>query len=147
MKWIRNCKHYHLEWFKSDHFSQLSNFQSLSISRSHLKSLLNCVPCVLKTCSRADVPCVLTCSAVNVPCVLRFSRADVPSVLKWSRANVPCVLTCSHANVPCVLRCSRADVPCVLAYSRAKVLVLMPLLLKLYTLFVRSKSLKTVFPQ
>ena len=51
-------------------------------------SLLNCVPFVLKTCSRANVPCVLTCS-----------RANVLFVVTCSRANVPCVLTCRHASI------------------------------------------------
>ena len=40
-------------------------------------SLLNCVSCVLKTCSRANVPCVLTCSRANVPCVLTCQRASI----------------------------------------------------------------------
>ena len=35
-----------------------------------ITSLLNCVPCVPKTCSRANVPCVLTCPCANVFCVL-----------------------------------------------------------------------------
>ena len=35
-----------------------------------ITSLLNCVPCVPKTCSRANVPCVLTCPRANVFCVL-----------------------------------------------------------------------------
>ena len=84
------------------------------------------MPCVLKTCSRANVTCVLTCS----------------------RANVPCVLTCSRANVLCMLTCSRAN---VLMWSRANVLVLMPLFsvslplsLKFYAVLVRLKSLITV---
>ena len=77
-------------------------------------SLLNCVPCVLKTCSRANVPYVVTCSRANVPCVVTCSRANVPCVLTCSRANVPNLLTCSRANVSCVLRCSRANKPCVL---------------------------------
>ena len=64
------------------------------------RSLLNCVPCVLKTCSRAYEPCVLTCLRANVPCVLTCSRA-----------NMACVLTCLHANVAYVLTCSRANVP------------------------------------
>ena len=57
-------------------------------------TLLNCVSCVLKLCSR-----------VNVSCVLTFTRAKVPCVLKYSRGNVYCVLrcycmgTCSCANV------------------------------------------------
>ena len=84
-----------------------------------LMSLLNCVPCVLKTCSRANVPCVLTCSRGNVPCVLTCSRANIPCVLTCSRASVPCVLTYSLAYVPCVLTLSLKSVPCVLACPRA----------------------------
>ena len=76
---------------------------------NNMTSLLNCVPCVVKTCSRANVPYVLTCSRAYVLCVLTCSRA-----------NVPCVLTCSLANVPCVLTCSRANTPCVLTHSRAR---------------------------
>ena len=63
----------------------------------NMTSLLNCVPCVVKTCSRANVPYVLTCSRAYVLCVLTCLRA-----------NVPCVLTCSHANTSCVLTHSRA---------------------------------------
>ena len=72
------------------------------------KSLLNCVPCVLKTCSRANVSCVLTCSRANVPCVLTCSRANVPCVLTCTRANVPYVLTCQCALRAYVLTCQRA---------------------------------------
>ena len=85
-------------------------------------SLLNCVPCVLKTCSRTNVPCVLTCLRsnvssvlmcqrvlrVHVPCKLTNSHASVPCVLLWSRANLSCVLTLSRVNVASVLTCQRA---------------------------------------
>ena len=53
------------------------------------RSLLNCAPCVLKTCLRANVPYVLTYSHANVPHVLMC--------LACSCANVPCVLMCSYA--------------------------------------------------
>ena len=86
------------------------------------KSLLNCVPCVLKTCSYANVPCVLTCSRANMSCVPTCLRANTPCVLTCSRANMPCVLmyscvlrayvlTCSRVNVPCELTCSCVNVP------------------------------------
>ena len=78
---------------------------SNSYYRFFYKSLLNCVRCVLKTCSRANIPCVLTCS-----------RA---SVLTWSRANVPCVLMCSRANVPYLLTYLRALHAYVLTCQRA----------------------------
>ena len=49
-------------------------------------SLLNRVPCMLKACSRGNVPCMLTCSRGNVPCVPTCSRANVPCMLMFSRA-------------------------------------------------------------
>ena len=61
-----------------------------------LLSLLNCVPYILKTCSRAVRAYVLTCLA----CL----RVHEPTAL---RVHLPTCLTCSHANVPCVLKCSR----------------------------------------
>ena len=70
--------------------------------------LLNCVPCVIKTCSCANLPCVLSCS-----------RANVPYVLTYSRANVSCMLMCSCANVPWVLTCQRALHAYVLTSQRA----------------------------
>ena len=73
-------------------------------------SLLNCVPCVLKTCSRAKVPYVLTGPHNNVSCVLMRSSTNVSCLLTCSRTNVPCVLTYSCNNVPYVLRCSRVNV-------------------------------------
>ena len=79
-------------------------------------SLLNCVPCVLKMCSRANVPCVLMWSRANVPCVL---SAHVPACLVWLRAHVPTWLACSRANVPCLLMCSHVNVLCLLTSSRA----------------------------
>ena len=69
-------------------------------------SLLNCVPRVLKTCSRALRAYILKCLA----CL----RATLPCMLTCSYANVPCVLTCSPANVLCLLTSSRANVPCAL---------------------------------
>ena len=51
-------------------------------------SLLNCMPRVLKTCSRAKVSCMLTCSRASVSCVYTCSRAIVPCVLTCSRTNV-----------------------------------------------------------
>ena len=37
---------------------------------NEIQSLLNCVPCLLNTCSRINVYCALTCSRTNMPCVL-----------------------------------------------------------------------------
>ena len=67
-------------------------------------SLLNCEPCVLKTCSCFNVSCVLTCSCVNVPCVLvcqRALRAHMPTCLPCLR---PKCLACSRAHMECALR-------------------------------------------
>ena len=91
------------------------------------RSLLNCVPCVLKTCSRANVTCVLTYSRVlrsHVPTCLACSPvlcAHVPTCLACLRAKVSCVLMCSRTNVSWVLTCSRADVPWVLKCSHINV--------------------------
>ena len=75
----------------------LFNYPAGDYLEGNSSSLLNCVSCMLNTCSFANVPCVLTCS----------------------RANVPCVLTCSHVNVPCVLTCSRVLCAYVLKCQRA----------------------------
>ena len=37
---------------------EITDFKSLIMKNTRL---LNCVPCVLKTCSRVKVSCVLTC--------------------------------------------------------------------------------------
>ena len=78
--------------------------QSLALSLKILlsrsmssQSLINCVPCVPKMCSRANLPYVLTSSRANVPCVL---TCYVPTCLVCLCANVLCVL--------CVLTCERA---------------------------------------
>ena len=83
---------------------------SSMIGRVINTSLLNCVPCVLKLCSCANVPCVLTCSRANVSCELkcqRVLRAHVPTCLACLRANVSCVLTCQRALRAQVLMCQR----------------------------------------
>ena len=90
------------------------------------------MPHVLKTCSYANVSCVLTCShslhayvlTCQRSCMLTCSRANVSCVPMCSRANMPCVLTCSRVNVPCVLTCLTCLcilVPCVLTCSRSNI--------------------------
>ena len=75
--------------------------KQLKLMNRDVRSLLNCVPSVLKTCLRANVPCVLkTCSAAYVLCVIVCSCANVPCVLACSRAYVLCVLTYSRTNMP-----------------------------------------------
>ena len=56
------------------------------------KSLLNCVPCVPKMCSHANVPCVLMCS--------RDLLAYVLMCLRVFLAHVATSLACLHAHVP-----------------------------------------------
>ena len=76
------------------------------------------LPCVLKTCSRANLPFMLTCLRANVPSVLTCQRAmcaNVPSVLRYQRAMrayVPTCPACQHAlsayvcHVSAYLACS-----------------------------------------
>ena len=82
------------------------------------------MPCVLKTCSRANVPWVLTCS--HVPTFLACLRAHVPWVLKYVLtyqhalcAYVLTCLECLRAHVPTYLACLLAHVPTSLACLRA----------------------------
>ena len=135
-------------WFHLSHFYNgcflsvwLGNFLP-----EFFKSLLNCMPCVLKTCSHADVPCVLACNgcqrvlrAYVLTCqhvlhahvltwqcplcayVFTCSSANVSCVLTCSRDKAPYVLTCSRANLLCVLSCSHVSMSSVLIYSRVNV--------------------------
>ena len=81
---------------------------------------LNCVSCVLKTCSRANLPCVHMCQrALRAQVPKRALRAYGPTHLACLRANVPCVLECSGINVHCVLTCSCPNVSCGLICQRA----------------------------
>ena len=78
------------------------------------KLLLNCVPYVLKTCSRANVSCVLTYSHTSVPCVF-----FVLTCLVYFSTYV---LTCQRVLCAYVLTCQRAlpaYVPTCFAYLRA----------------------------
>ena len=104
---------------------------------------------VLK-CQRVLCAYVLTCKCVLRDYVLTYHRVLHSYVLT---CHVPSVFTSSLATC-LALMCSRANLPCVLTGSRASVLVLMPLfsvslllLLKLYRLLERFKSLITVFSQ
>ena len=96
------------------------NAMVCSIIAINVSSLLNCVPRVLKKCSRVNVPCVPTCSRANMSCVLTCSRPNVPFVLTCSRPNVPYVLTCSRANVLCMLS---GNLRCVLTYRKYQQLI------------------------
>ena len=73
-----------------------------------LMSLLNCVPCVLKACSRPNVLCVLMCLAclgAHVPTCLACLRANVPTCLVYLRALRAYVLTCQRVLRAYVLTC------------------------------------------
>ena len=70
-----------------------------------LRSLLNCMPCMLRMCSHASMPCMLTFLCANVSYVLTSLvclYAHMPTCLVYLHAHVPMCLACSHANVPCV---------------------------------------------
>ena len=83
------------------------------LNNKWLVSLLNCVPCMLKTCSRVNVPCVLTCHA----CL----RANVLGVLSCSRAlsafvpHVSKCLECLCTHISMWLAISRAHAPTCLS--------------------------------
>ena len=97
---------------------------------------LNCVPCVLKTYSCVNVPCVLTCSRALRTYVLTFlcafacSHIHEPECLAWLRAYVPTCLACLGvayqrafcAHVSECLACLRVHVPTYLACLRAHLL-------------------------
>ena len=126
----------------------------------HKKARVNRVPCVLKTCSRTNVPCVLTCALrVYMLTCQRALYAYVPTCLACLRAHEPTCLACLRVHVQTclsayVLTCLRVNVLWLVTSSRANEVVLMPLfsvslplLLKLYTLLVSFQSLIIVFPQ
>ena len=69
--------------------------------------LLNCLPCVIKTCSCANLPCVLSCSRANVPCVFTYSRANVSCILMCQRALRAYVHTSQRALHAYVFTCQR----------------------------------------
>ena len=74
-------------------------------------SLLNCMPRVLKTCSCANVSCVLTYSRANIPCVFtcqRVLRADVITCQHVLHAYMLTCLACWRAHMPTCLACLRA---------------------------------------
>ena len=94
-----------------------------------LRSLLNCVPCVLKTCSRANVSCVLTwslatcraCLRTHVPTYLACLRAIQPTCSACLCAHALTYLACLHAIVPTCPACLCVHLPTYLARLRAHV--------------------------
>ena len=119
----------------------------------YIRSLLNCVPCLLKTCSRANMTCVRKCSGANVPCVLTCQRPLCANVLTCQCAMRAHVITCQHAlsPLPNMLALPRDQLPTCLASSVISLDIIFSvsllLLLKLYTLLVRFENLINVFPQ
>ena len=79
----------------------------------HKKARVNRVPCVLKTCSRTNVPCVLTCQRAMRVYMLTCQRAlyaYVPTCLACLRAHAPTCLACLRVHVQTCLTCLRAHV-------------------------------------
>ena len=85
---------------KKKHYTQHRELVSLLFW-----SLLICVPCVLKMCSRDNVPRVLTCSRANVPCLLTCQRILRAYVLTWQRSLRAYVLTCQRRLRAHMLTC------------------------------------------
>ena len=123
------CYFHYAKWVK--HFHQilmgLSSIQnSFRITRptilSDIKhkhtSLLNCVPCVLKTCSRANVLYVVTCSRALRGYVLTCQRALRAYVQTCQRALRGYVLTCQRALRAYVFTRQRAKLAYVLTCKR-----------------------------
>ena len=99
----------------------ITRIKAVLCLRKWLRQELNCVPCVLKTCSGANVPYMLTCSRTSVYFVLTCAHGNMSCVLTCSRPSLPCLFTSSRPNMLCVLTCSRGKVLCVLSRSRASV--------------------------
>ena len=77
-------------------FYVVFDFCKFQISLNIL-SLLNCVSCVLKLCSRANVPCVLMCSRVLCAYMFTCQCALRAYVLTYQRVLLAYVLTCKRA--------------------------------------------------
>ena len=85
--------------------------------------LLNCVLCA-KTCSRANVRCVLTYQGAfcaHLATCLACLRAQLPTCFVCLHAHLPAWLACSCGIALCVLSSSRVNMLCVLMYSRVNV--------------------------
>ena len=99
------------ETLKDERITLTENGKVVSDQKESVKilGLLNCMSCVIKTCSRANVSHMLTCSRASVPCVLTCSRAYLPCVRTCWCTNVPCVcvyvLTCLRSLRAYVLTC------------------------------------------
>ena len=108
-------------------------------------SLLNCVPCVLKTCSRTNVPCVLTYQRVfcaHVPACLACSRALQAYVLTCQRALRASVITCQLVLRTYVITCQRsvrAHMPTCFACSRANAFWVLTCLTCQHALLIYSR--------
>ena len=106
-----------------------------------LISLLNCVPCVLKACSRPNVLCVLMCLAclgAHVPTCLASLRALVPTCLACLRANMPTCLVRLRAHVPTWFACLRAHVSACLTCLCAHLLTYLKTLCVHVPMFLRA---------
>ena len=123
----------------------------LTYQRALRVSVLTCqhvLRAYVLTCQRILRAYVPTCSCAHVPTCLEGLRA--------SRVNMPCVLMYSHVaqhglspllHTACVTKISPANMLCLISNLMPLFSVSLPLLLKLYTLLVRFKSLMNVFLQ
>ena len=122
------------------------NYESAKLRVLCAKSVLTCQRALVTYGLACQWPCVfyvLTCQRVLRPHVLTCQHALRVYVLKFQRALRAYVLTCQRDLRAYVLTCSRTNVlVLMLLFS-----VSLPLLLKMYTLLIRFKSLIIVFPQ
>ena len=79
----------------------LGTYQVLKIhTNKYGKSLLDCMPYVLKVCSHANMSCMLTCSHANVSYMLTCQHplhAHALMSLAYLYAHIPMFLMCLHA--------------------------------------------------
>ena len=102
---------------KTGHWAMFPpDFEIFPIYRNFLRlSLLNCVPCALKTCSRVNC---LACLRAHVTTCLACLRAQVRMYL---RAHVLTCLACLSVHLSTCLACLRTQLPTCIASSRANV--------------------------
>ena len=75
--------------FQCEFFLDIAFLYQFTLHTSiYLNEPVKCVPCVVKTCSSANVLCVLTC--------LLCLRAHVPTFLACLRVKVFCMLLLAH---------------------------------------------------
>ena len=88
---LQACIYYSVNTSERLLYNIFEKFHDRDVLRRFIVSLINCVPCLLKTCSQANVPCVLTSQ--------RVLRVHVPLCLEslTSHGLRDHVITCQHA--------------------------------------------------